>query len=213
MITLTTLAAAVFLLVLLMNLVRKNTTLLFLYTAQSVVTAGVLITLAYTEGAVGLLYAGVLTLLVKAIMAPAFFSRMISKYSAHFSAASYLNIPLSLLLLAMLTLFAFSFVSPNISASDSASIPLILAAIFATLFLMVNRRGALGQIVGILALENGVVLLATFLGLHHSFALELAIAFDIAVWIAIATTFLSMLYRQFGAADADSLVMTHLTEE
>ena len=211
--TLTILAASVFLLSLLANLVRKNTTLLGLYALQSAISAGALIMLAYSEGTMGLFWAGVLTLLVKAIMAPAFLSRMISRYNAHFSAASHLNTPLSLLVIATLTAFAYSFVSPSFSANSSPSISLLLSAIFATLFLMINRRGVLGQIVGILALENAVVLLAAFLGLHQSLALELAIAFDIAVWIAIATIFLGMMYRQFGAADADTLTMRHLTEE
>ena len=210
---LTICAAAIFLLALLANLVHKNTTLLWLYVLQSVVSAAALIALAYSEGAIGLFWAGALTLLVKAVMAPAFLSRMIAKYNAHFSAASYLNTPLSLFVLAIVTAFAYSFVSPSVIEGDSTSVPLLLAAIFVTLFLMVNRRGALGQIVGILSLENAVVLLAAFLGLHHSFALELAIAFDIAVWIAIATVFLGMMYRQFGAADLDTQRMKHLIEE
>lgn len=212
--SLTMFAAAVFLPALAMNLVRKNTTLVVLYLLQSLAVAAALGLLAYQEGAVGLLYAALLTLVVKVVMAPAFLLHMIKKYSAHFSAASYLSLPLSLLSLAIITAFSYSFVFAAIHSLDSSSsVSLLIASIFCMLFLMINRRGALAEIVGILALENGVVLLAAFLGVEHSFALEFAIAFDIAAWIAIAVVFLGMMYRQFGAVDTATLRMTHLTED
>lgn len=210
----TAFAGAVFLAALLMNLTRKNTSLVTLYVIQSLTVAAALITLASVNGSIGLLYAGLLTLAVKVAMAPAFLWRMIRKYSAHFSAASYLSVPLSLIALAAITVFSYSFIASRISNfSANASVPLLLASIFIAFFLMVNRRGALAQVIGVLALENGVVLLASLLGVEHSFALELAIAFDIAVWIAIASTFLTMMYRQFGVVEHATLTMTHLREE
>ncbi len=210
----TVLASLVFLLALLMNLVRKNTTLVILYLLQSAAVGMALIMLAYSEGAVGLLSAGILTLAVKAVMAPVFLLRLIKRYSAHFSAASYLAAPRSLAVLAVITAVSYLFIAPALSAySDAPSIPILFSSIFSVLFLMINRRGALAAIVGILSLENGVVLLTAFLGLAHSSALEFAIAFDIAAWIAIAAAFLTMMYRQFGIVDAATLSMTHLTEE
>lgn len=207
--------ALVFLLSLAMNLVRKNTTMLYLYALQSFVCAAALITLGVgSEESFGLIFSGILTLLVKGIMAPLFLSRMIRKYSAHFSAASYLNVPLSLSVLAATTFFAYAFISPALAGyATYAGIALLVSSVFASLFLLVNRRGVLGQIIAILALENAIVLIAAFLGIHHSLALELAIAFDIAVWIAVATVFIGMMHRQFGSADTDVGMMTHLTEE
>jgi len=207
-------AAAAFLAALVMNLVRKNTTLVTLFLLQSLAVTMALVLLGLSEAGVGLLWAALLTFAVKVVMAPAFLSRMIKKYNAHFSAASYLNTPLSLLALTATMAFVYSFVSPELAHyGASSSMTLLFGSIFVTLFLMVNRRGALAEVVGILSLENSVVLLAAFLGLQHSFALEFAIAFDIAVWVAIATGFLGMMYRQFGAIDSAPISMTHLTEE
>ena len=208
--TLTLCAALVFLLALLMNLVRKNTTLISLYLVQSLVAASALAVLANSEHAVGLLYAAALTLAVKGIMAPAFLFRLIRKYSAHFSAASYLPLPLTLIMLAVITACTYS-VPPALSGTHPAAVHLLFAAIFSAFFLMVNRRGALAAVVGVLALESGVVLLSATLGAAHTFALEFTIAFDIAVWIAIASAFLGMLYREFGMSD--TRMMTSLTEE
>lgn len=212
--SLTIFAAAVFLPALTMNIVRKNTSLVLLYVVQSIAVAFALVTLSYQAGAVGLLYAALLTLAVKVIMAPAFLLRLISRYGAHFSAGSYLSMPLSLLALAAITAFAYSSIFSRIpTLHNSPSTPLLIASIFSILFLMINRRGALAEIIGILALENGVVLLAAFLGVEHSFALEFAISFDIAVWIVIASAFLTMMYQQFGAIETATLSMTHLTED
>jgi len=205
-------AGLVFLLSLVMNLVRKNTTLISLYLVQSLTVAVALVMLSSTEQSPSLLYAALLTLGVKGIMAPTFLFRLIRKYTAHFSAASYLSTPLSLIVLAAITAFAYS-VAPALTGSGAAAVPLLFAAIFSASFLMVNRRGALSAVIGVLALENGIVLLSTILGAAHTFALEFTIGFDIAVWIAIASAFLTMLYREFGMTDTDMRMMSHLTEE
>jgi hydrogenase-4 component E len=207
-------AATSFTCVIFMNLVRKNTTLVDIYITQSAATAAALYTLALSQHEMGLFYASVLTLIVKAIVAPVFLLHLIRKYNAHFSAASTLSGPLSLMAISATTFFAYSFVAPRLPGfSDTSSVPLLFAAIFATLFLMVNRRGALSAVVGILSLENGVVLLSTYLGIEHSLALEFAISFDVTAWIAIAIGFLTLMYRQFGVVDSATLNMTHLTEE
>lgn len=207
-------SASLFATTLAMNLVRKNTTLVGLYLLQSLVLASALVAISVTTGAPGLLGAALLTFVVKAVMAPAFLLHMIRKYRANFSAASYLNIPLSLFALAGITTFAYTFISPALSGYDgSSSISLLFASVFGTLFLMINRRGALAAVVGILSLENSIVLLAAIMGVEQSFALEFAIAFDIAVWTAVATGFLNMMYRQFGTIDSAELAMTRLTED
>jgi hydrogenase-4 component E len=205
-------AGIVFLTALLLNLVRKNTTLISLYLAQSLAVALALAALGSAEGTAGLVYAALLTLAVKALMAPLFLFRLIRKYSAHFSAAAYLSIPLTLLCLALVTGFSFA-IAPQLLHQGGTAAELLLSAIFCAFFLMVNRRGALSAVVGVLALENGVVLLSTTLGAAHTFAFEFTVAFDIAVWIAIATAFIGMMHRQFGIADTDARLMSQLTEE
>ncbi len=209
---LTVCASLVFLLALLMNLVRKNTTLISLYVIQSVAIAAALAVLGGTDGETGLVYAALLTLAVKGVIAPTFLYRLISKYSGHFSAASYLSMPPTLVGLACMTAFSF-LLAPHLPFAGVSAVPLLFAGIFSALFLMINRRGALSAVVGVLALENAAVLLSSTLGAVHTFALEFTIAFDIAVWVAIATAFLHMMHRQFGIVDTDTRLISRLTEE
>lgn len=206
-------AAAVFGLTLLMNLGRDNASLVVYYLLQSLIVSLGLAALSFAEGAQGLLYAAFLTLAVKAILAPAFLFRLIKRYRIYFAAASYLNVPFTLLCLALITAFSYSLIGAHIPEfGRAAGVALLFASILCVLFMMVNRRGTLASILGILSLENGVVLLSAQLGLAHSFALEFAVSFDIAIWIAIATGFLSMIYREFGTVDTAAR-MTRLTEE
>lgn len=207
----TLICAGVFLLALGMNLVRKNTTLVWFYLLQSVLVAVILIALAVAENDQVLFLSGILTLAIKAVVAPLFLLGLIRRFGAHFSAASYLSLPLILLSLGGVTAFSYYLVAPSI-LSVGQNVPLLIASIFTALFLMVNRRGALAAVIGILSLENGIVLLATLMGVTHSVGLELAIAFDISLWIAIAGGFLAMMYRQFGTLEAHA-TMTKLTEE
>ena len=211
-ILLTLIAAMVYVLGLGMNLIRKNTSLISLYVVQSIAAACALTIFAHSESAGGLLFAAILTVVVKCIMAPVFFLRLVRRYGARFSATSYLNIPLTLFMLAGIALFSHSFISAGIAKLSMPGVDLLIASIFSALFLMINRRGALASVVGILSFENGAVLLSTYLGVHHSFALEVAITFDIVVWIAIASTFLAMMYRQFGSIEP-ALSLSHLREE
>jgi hydrogenase-4 component E len=93
----------------------------------------------------------------------------------------------------------------NLAGGNSHTIPLAMATIFASIFLSINRRGALSQIIGVLSLENGIVALTSFLGMAEASGLDIGVSFDIAVWVIIAVLFLSMMYKQFGSLDVSKL--------
>lgn len=204
-------ATGVFAITLIMNLLRLNRTLIQAYTLESILVAFILIAMGYQEGAVGMIAAGFLTLAVKGIMAPWFLLRMIKRYESRFSVEPYLNLSMTLVVLSVIIISFRYIIQQSIHFANADLVSLLFAGVFTTLFFIVNHRGALSQIIGILALENTIVLLAAFLGIAHSVALELAIAFDIGVWTIIAIVFLSMLHRYFGSIE--NVTMTHLKEE
>jgi hydrogenase-4 component E len=205
-------AMGVFGMTILINLLRLQRTIIQVYTLESLLVAFVLISMGYMDGAPGMIAAGILTLVVKAILAPWFLNRIVQRYKTHFSAKPYLNLSMTLLVLSFI-IIAFRYVitasSSHIADPNLAS--LLFASVFLIFFFIVNHRGALSQIIGILAIENSIVLLAAFLGIVHSVALELAIAFDIGVWTIIAVAFLNMLYHHFGSVE--HVILTHLKEQ
>jgi hydrogenase-4 component E len=202
-------AAAVFL-----HLTKKNASVVSLYIAQSAAISLLLILAAFEEFSPLLIIAVVATVAVKLAFAPYFFFRLIKRHQLKFSVSTYLNTPFTLAVIAgLVALVRTDFFKPLVILAPSGhGLPLVtsVATLLISLFLMINRKGALSQMIGILSLENGIVAFAVFAGLEQSPALQLGITFDIMIWIIIATVFATMIFRRFGSLDVTA--MQELTE-
>ena len=202
------LATVIFMSVIFLHLVRKNTIAVWLYVLQSAAVAFLLLAFTFGEFSPLLLIATLATILVKLIVAPYFFFKLIREHQLKFSASTYLGMPLTLLLIAALAAFAkLNYLTPltTLVPAEQTFLFVSLATILSSLFLVINRKGALSQMIGILSLENGIVSFAFFAGLEQSAALQLGISFDVLIWILIATIFGSMMYRQFGSLDVSEM--------
>ena len=205
---------AAFLAVIGLHLVKKTTHLIGLYAIQSFAVAALLFSFGIVEGEPSLLWIGVLTLAIKAFAAPIFFSRLMKRFGAQFATNNYLSMPITLAVLMGLVMISYSQIFQPLNAllpEAVGSISFNFAIVFIAMFLMINRRGVFAQMIGILSLENGIVLLAALIGIQQPLALEIGIIFDIVVWIAIGSAFIGMIHRQFGSLDTKEL--RHLTEE
>ncbi len=202
-----------FLTVILLHITQKHPRIIVLYAVQSCVVVALLADAFLATRDVSVLVIALLSVVVKVVVTPIFFFRLVRRYGLRFSASSYVGTPLTLVAVAALTAVAHAPVFlplTNIIPSHQAFLAIALSAMFISLFLIVNSKGALSQIIGILSLENAIVLFALFAGLEQSFGLEMGIAFDIFVWVIIASLFVSMLYKHFGSLDVTS--MRHLTD-
>jgi hydrogenase-4 membrane subunit HyfE len=203
-----------FLTAIMMHLAHRNRTMIHLYAVQSVAVAALLCVAGFASGEQSLVWVSVITFGIKAVAVPIFFSRLLRRFGTQASATSYLSTPMTLAALMMLVLFAYSRVFlplATLMPQALGSISFNLAIIFASIFLMINRKGAFTQMIGVLSLENGIVLLAALIGIEQPIALEIGIIFDMTIWIAIGSAFIGMIHRQFGSLDTDEL--RHLTEE
>jgi hydrogenase-4 component E len=208
------LEVALFASVIFLHLAKKSSLAVTLYVGQSIIIAGLLFYSAFRDASVPLALTAFAVLAVKAVVAPYFIRRLIAAHELKFTASTYLNAPLTLLALAVITAFSFSNLLKPFAVMNGAngSLPLLaIAMIFASVFLIVNHKDALSQMIGILSLENSIVLFAFVTGLEQAPSLELGIIFDLLVWILIATIFISMVYRRFGTLDVSE--MKHLKEE
>ena len=207
------LEVVLFLATLFMHLARKHSNLVTLYVVQSLALVLLLLGISFADTAHNLFAAALITIAVKLVAAPIFFFRFIATYKKEFSVSNYTSLPVFLLVVALLTMFSYKVVAPIVASAASATVapllPLALAAVLIAIFLMVNRRGAMGQLLGVLALENSIVFLVSLLGIEHTFGLELGIAIDIFLWMAIASTLLSIIYRELGSMDLSRLSEMH----
>lgn len=200
--------------VIFMYLTRKNLTVILLYAIQSLIISGSLFYSSLLEASFLLMVAAIMTFLVKVVTAPLFFFRLIKKHQLQFSVSTYLNGPMTLIILALLIAFPYSrFFRPlaTISPANADALLLSMSMIFISMFLTVNRKGALSQMVGILSMENAIVSFAYVSGLETTAGAQVGILFIIFIWIVIATVFASMIYHYFGSLDVSE--MRHLKEE
>lgn len=196
-----------------MHLTKKNTSAIRLYIAQSAAVALQLLLPAIEESSKLLIIAIASTIAVKLFIAPYFFFGLIRKHRLKFSVSTYLNTPITLLVIAVLVAVTRTEVFRPLvylAAEGNNLLLLNVATIMISLFLSINRKGALSQMLGILSLENGIVSFALSAGLEQNPGLQLGITFNILIWIIIATVFISMMFRQFGSLDVTT--MKKLTE-
>lgn len=205
--------SVIYLSVVFMHSAKKNKTLVYLYVAQSLAVATLLLVFGLRNHVTSLLVAAAVTFAVKAVIAPIIFLRAIRRQDIGVTASTYLAMPLTLAAILIITLAAQSgMFAPVVRIVPEASrfIGLALAGIFIAMFLTVNRKGILSQICGVLGMENGIVALGSFLGLEQTLALELGIMFDMLLWMVIASIFISLIHRHFGTLNTEA--MKHLTE-
>lgn len=200
--------------VIFLHLTRKNSLAITLYALQSLVVSGLLFVSYLREPSWMSLLLCVVVMVVKVIIAPYFFYKLVRNSHLKFSASTYLSSPMTLVCLAGLVAFTYShFFQPlTILSLENADALLLAAAVMlSSIFLIINRKGVLSQMIGILSLENAIVSFAFFSGLEQGPGLQLGIMFDILVWVIIATVFASMVYKQFGSLDVTA--MQNLKEE
>jgi len=197
-----------FLSVVFLHITKRNFWAIILYGFQSLVIV-VLLTLSFLEtGALTSLLMAGLILIVKVILTPMFFIRLIKKYNLKFLVSTYVNIPLTFFIITILTVIAHSHIFlplAVVAPANQSFLPVIIATLFISIFLIINRKGVLSQITGVLSLENSIVVFALFAGLEQSLALQVGIIFDIFVWIIITTIFMSMLYKHFKSFDVTKM--------
>lgn len=202
------LQVALFTLALLLDLTRRNQQLVWLYACESFVVALILLALGWREHSSVLFVIVGVTVLLKGIAAPMVLSRLIKKHQMVFTAPAYLNTPTMLGVLLVLVLAVRASLQPlfaHIVPGEGSLLYLSVSAFFASLFLAVNRRGAFSQIVGILAAENCLVVIAALMNIHTELWLELGILGDIFAWMLIGSTFVSIVSRHFGTTDVSRM--------
>lgn len=197
-----------------MHMVKRNSTLVTVYLLQSLTVVGLLGIHAYEISPLPYLFIALIVFIVKVIIAPRFFLGLVGKSVANLSSSSYFSIPMTLSAIVGLIVFSQSDVFSPLSSlipQASALRMMLISSLFISLFLTINRKGALSQIIGILSFENSIFAIGFFIGLQQPLSLELGILFDVLIWVIISTVFVSMIHKQFDSYDVTR--MRHLKEE
>jgi len=191
---------------------RSFTGWLSAYRYQSVVLAGSTAVIAYETGYWEIYAAAILTLVVKAIIIPTLLVRVTESVKDEFKieASPFVSIRLSLLISALLVALSYGLVretfgSSNLDVFAVTYLPVSVSLFFIGLFVMVSRRMALNQVVGLLIIENGLFLFTTALTQGVSLIIEVGILADILVGVMISALLLLRMSQTFDSFDIASL--------
>ncbi len=182
------------------------------YRYQSVVLAASTAVIAYETGVWEIYAAAVLTLAVKAVVIPRLLVRVTGSVRDEFKieANPFVSIRLSLLISALLVALSYGLVhetlaSANLDVFAITYLPVSVSLFFIGLFVMVSRRMALNQVVGLLLIENGLFLFTTALTQSVSLIIEVGILADILVGVMISSLLLLRMSQTFDTFDIASL--------
>ena len=189
---------------------RRILSLIYLYAWQGVVLAANGVVVGYSTGQSHLYYSALLTLALKAILLPWLLHRLIIRLNIRWDVETLINIPTTLLVGIALVVFAFNLALPISQLAGTitrSTLGIAIAIVLLSLLMMITRRKAVPQVIGFLALENGLFFAATSATYGMPLAIELGIALDVLVGMLILGVFFFQIREQF-----DSLDLKHLEQ-
>jgi hydrogenase-4 component E len=187
---------------------RRTQRLITLYAWQGAILFLSTCLVAWDAGLTELWYSAALTLILKVVAMPWILHRLIQRLGAQWDNEPLVNIPVTMLAGLVLVIFAFGLAQPISMMATTITrhtIGVALAVILLSFLMMITRRKAITQVIGFLAMENGLFFAATSATYGMPMVIELGIALDLLVAVFILGVFFFQIREQF-----DSLDLHHL---
>src|SRR5947207_5922412 len=175
-----------------------------MFAVQSAVLSVLAAVVALFGNSMELLGVAVVLAVVKVVIIPKVFNRAIAKIGIQRSVAPYLGTSATLGVCAVLVIFAFYVMAPVTAANRLPTvdgIPLAFAAVLIGLFMTVNRKRALTQILGFLMLENGIFLTALLATYGIPLIVEMGVFLDVLVAVLILEVFIYRIKENFDSIE------------
>ncbi len=162
---------------------------------------------AFIQDAPHLYITAAIALVFKAIVIPVALHRMIQRLGIHREIETVIGIGPTMLLgmgLVALSISVMLQVTPTADPLAREDLAFALAVVLLGLLVMVTRRNAVSQVVGFMALENGLVLAATG-AKGMPLVVEISVAFSILVAFIVIGVFLFRIRERFDTVDVQAL--------
>lgn len=187
---------------------RRILSLVNLFAMQGLLLSASTAVVAYVSGAHHLYASAALSLVLKVILLPWILHRLVVRLDVRFDTEPLLNIPTTMLVGILIVVFAFTLAQPISQLSDAvtrSTLGIALAVVLLSFLMMITRRKAVSQVVGFLAMENGLFFAATSATYGMPMVVELGVALDVLVGTLILGVFFFQIREQF-----DSLDLSHM---
>ena len=198
------LAAFLLLLAFAMLSQRRVLTLIHLLAWQGAALAASTAIVAWSTGQTHLYYSALLTVLLKVILIPWVLHRLIDRLFVRWDIETLINIPTTMLIGIGLVIFAFALATPISQMATTltrSTLGIALASVLLSFLMMIVRQKAVPQVIGFLAMENGLFFAATSATYGMPLVVELGVALDVLVGTFIFGIFFFHIRERFDSLD------------
>ena len=162
---------------------------------------------AHIQDAPHLYITAAIALIVKAIVIPVALHRIIVRLGIHRDIETVVSI--GQIMLGGITLVALSIlvmrpITAHAGTLVREDLSFALSVILLGLLMMVSRRNAVGQVVGFMSIENGLILAATG-AKGMPLVVEISVAFSILIALIVVGIFLFRIRERFDSVDVHAL--------
>ncbi len=162
---------------------------------------------ALVQHAPHLFITAAIALIVKAIIIPVALHRIVRRLDIHRSVETVVGIGPTMLagmgLVALSTALMLR-VTPGADALARQDLAFALSVVLLGLLMMVSRRNAISQVVGLMSIENGLILAATG-AKGMPLVVEISVAFSVLVAFIVIGIFLFRIRERFDTVDVQAL--------
>jgi len=201
-------AALLLLLAFAMLTQRRILSLIRLFAAQGFVLALSTLVVGYATDQPELYVSAGVTFGLKVVALPWFLHWLIRKLNVQWDIEAMINIPVQMLIGIALVIFAFNLAAPISAIAGTitkSTLGIATATILLSFLMMITRRKAVSQVIGFLAMENGLFFAATSATYGMPMVVELGILFDVLVGSLVFGVFFFHIRETFESLDIHHL--------
>jgi len=202
------LAAILLLLSFAMLTQRRILSLINLFALQGLTLTLAILVVAWSTGQHHLYYSAALTFVLKVLILPGVLHRLIRKLNVKWDVETLINIPTTMLVGIALVILAFNVALPISQLAGTiakSTLGIALACVLLAFLTMITRSKAVPQVIGFLAMENGLVFAATSATYGMPMVVEFGIALDVMVGMVILGVFFFQIRERFENLDIRNL--------
>jgi len=183
---------------------RRVLSLIRLFAWQGLVLSISTAIVAYTTSQGHLWISAALTLVLKVIVLPMALHSLIDRLNVRWDVEPLINVPTTMLVGIGLVIFAFALATPISQMAGTvtrSTLGIALASVLLAFLMMIVRRKAIPQVIGFLAMENGLFFAATSATYGMPLVVELGIALDVLVGTFVFGIFFFHIRETFDSLD------------
>ncbi|WP_142849150.1 hydrogenase-4 component E [Telmatospirillum sp. J64-1] len=186
---------------------RRVSSVIRIYALQALALAAAAAWQAYIQDAPHLYLTAAIALVFKAIIVPLALSWLVRRLGMHRTIETALGIGPTLVIgvgLVALSILLVLPVTEGAAALARESLALAMSVLLLGLLMMITRRNAVTQVIGFMALENGL-LLAAVSAQGMPLVVEISVAFAVLVAMILFGIFFFRIRERFDSLDVETL--------